>query len=247
MAFDTSVVTEVFQAREGSRVTLEWTSTAPAGTLYQIYLQGKLAWWGDELHATVGAPVGLVDVQIGSVAAGELTTDFSQLGLDSLSFDVGGLDAAALSLVTITNRALLAWSGFGAAEYRIFEGGGAGFDHGGFDLGSLDGSAGTLVGTVAALESTSSDGLDTAGFDVGGLDLLGGNFSWTSDPLMRGTWNFSVVPYDTGGAAGTPSLATVTITAPPRSPTPNTAGKRLTYTYNGTTHAVTLNWLDSPG
>jgi hypothetical protein len=245
VAFDTTTVTEVSHAREGSRLTLEWTSTQPTGTWFQIYIQGALAWWGTELHATVSVPRGLIDVQIGSVGSGEQTTDFSRAGLDSLGFDIGGLDTGGAASA-ITNRAHLAWFGFGAAEYRIFEGA-AGFDHGGFDLGGLDGSAGTLVGTVPALEGISSDGLDSAGFDGGGLDLPGGNFDWTSDPLMRGDWNFSVVPYDAAGNPGTPSLTTITITAPPRSPSPNTAGKRLTYTYNSVAHTVTLNWLDSPG
>lgn len=246
MAFDTSVITEVFHAQEGSRVTLEWTSTAAAGSWYQIYIQGILAWWGTERHATIAAPRGLIDVQIGAVGTGQQTTDFSNAGFDALGFDVVGLDVSGLLTAPISTRARLAWTGFGAAEYRIFEGA-SGFDHGGFDLGGLDGSAGTLVGTVAGLEGISTDGLDAGPFDSGGLDTLGGNFIWISDPLMRGDWNFSVVPYDEAGNAGTPSLTTVTITAPPRPPTPNTRGKRLTYTYNATTHVVTLNWLDSPG
>lgn len=244
--FDTSTITEVTHDREGSRLTLEWTSTVSPGVFFQIYIQGALAWWGDERYATVSVPRGLVDGQIGSVGLGEETTNFSKTGFDLLGFDLGGFDGGGSPITAITTRALLEWFGFGAAEYRVFEGA-VGFDHGGFDLGGLDGSAGTLVGTVPGLEGISSDGLDAGPFDSGGLDMLGGNFSWTSDPLTRGDWNFSVVPYNDAGAAGTPSLATVTITAPPRPPAPNGSGKRLSSTYNGTTHAVTLNWLASLG
>jgi hypothetical protein len=244
--FDPSVISEITHSQEGSRLTLEWSSTAPAGTWYQLYLRGALAWWGTERHATVAAPRGLIDGQIGAVAAGEQTTDFADAGLDAFGLDVLGLDANGIGAVAITNRAYLAWTGFGAAEYRILEGA-LGFDHGGFDLGGLNGSAGTLVGTVAGLEGISTDGLDIGAFDVGGLDYAVGSFSWTSDPLTRGDWNFSVVPYNAAGSAGTPSTTSVTITAPPRPPAPNAAAKRLTYTYNATTHVVTLNWLASLG
>lgn len=245
MSFDTSVISEVTHAREGGRLTLEWTSTAAPGVFYQLYLQGALAWWGTEQHVTVSAPRGLIDVQIGSVADGEQTTDFSKPGFGTGGFGAGGFDG--LATAPITTRALLEWIGFGAAEYRIYEGI-RGFGHGGFGFGGMGGSAGTLVGTVTGLEQgISTDGFGHSGFGQGGFGVQGGDFSWTSNPLTQGDWNFSVVPYDASGNAGTPSLATVTITAPPRPPVPNTSGKRITYSYNNVAHTVTLNWLASPG
>lgn len=245
MGFDPSVITEVFPpGREGSRLTLEWTSSAAAGTWYQIYLQGSLAWYGTETHATIDTPRGLIDGAIGAVADGEQTTDFSNAGLEGLPFDVGGMDIGGLGITPITTRAYLAWYGFGASHYGIFEGA-AGFDQGGFDQGSFNG---THLGEVTATEQgLSTDGFDLGAFDTGGLDLQGGDFSWESDPLARGTWHFAVVPYDEANNPGTPSITAVTITAPPRPPASSTAGKRLSYTYNSGAHTITLVWLASPG
>lgn len=230
MSFDPSVITEVFPpARHGSRLTLEWTTAAPDGTFFQVYLQGRLAWWGAQLVADVPSPSGLVDVQIGAVGAGEQSTDFSS------------------SLTPIATRALLAWSGFGATAYRVYEGA-AGFGLGGFGFGGMGGTAATLVGTVPAIEGGySTDGFGLAGFGQGGFGNQGGSFSWTSGPLSRGAWNFSVVPIDAAGNAGTPALSTVTITAPPRPPAPDTSGHRLAYTYDFGLKKVTLTWLASPG
>ena len=136
---------------------------------------------------------------------------------------------------------------FGATSYRIYEGG-SGYDHGGYDLGGYDGTAGTLVGTVTALEQGySTDGYDAGGYGSGGYDAQGGNFSWTSPPLARGAWNFAVAPVDAAGNEGTRATTSVTIAAPPRPPAPDAAGKRLTYTYDAGTHVATLAWLASPG
>jgi hypothetical protein len=55
--FDTSAITEVYPPiREGGRLTLEWASSTPPNTWFQIYLAGQLFWWGTDLHATVNRP-----------------------------------------------------------------------------------------------------------------------------------------------------------------------------------------------
>lgn len=94
MAFDQSVVTEVYPPRlVGGQLLVEWNSTAPAGTYFQVYIQGELAWSGQGLHASVDVPrSGVNRIDVGAVGATERDTDFSS------------------SLAVPENRAKLSWT-----------------------------------------------------------------------------------------------------------------------------------------
>jgi len=246
MSFDTSVITEVFPPTwQGGRLVLSWTSSAAAGTYFQVYISGALVWYGTSTHTVVAVPAGPIQIDIGAVGPGQQMTDFSGGGYDLVPYDHGGYDVVPFQ--PIETRAFLSWQAVGAAGFHIYEGAGA-YDHGGYDLGGYDGSAGTLVGDVTAVEhGLSTDGYDTGGYDQGGYETLGGTYSWTSQPLARGTWYFAVKSYDAAGNEGTAVTTPVTIAAPPKPPAIDAQGKRLEYSYSPTTHKATLTWLASPG
>jgi len=221
LSFDTSTITEVFPPSwQGGRLKLEWTSSSPSGTYFQVYVAGVFAWYGTDRHCTIAPPSGLTDIQIGSVGTNEQTTDFSG------------------SLTVYTTRAKLTWeSGSDAASFNIYS-------------GTVPGGAvsyASPVATVTALEQgINTDGYNYGGYNAGGYDG-GGSFSWTSGPLAIGTWNFAVKPVDAAGNEGSASTVSVTIHCPPRPPARNSDGDRLTYSYSSTIKKVTLTWLASPG
>ena len=222
MPFDSTTITEVLPySWEGGFLVLNWTaSVGPPTYAFQIYINGHLAWYGIEMHATVPAPSGMIDVLIGSVLDSEITTDFSS------------------SITPYTTRASLSWTASGAAGFHVYEGPtpGAAVDYT------------KLAGTVVALEQGQApDGYDLGPYDQGGYDAQGATYGWISAPLYNGSWKFGVVPYDQAGNEGTTSEITVVISCPPRPPALDSYGHRLEYTYGATTHAVTLTWQASPG
>jgi hypothetical protein len=79
MAFSQATITSVDPpVYVGFQVFLSWTSSSPAGTWFQIYLNDALAWWGQVTRATlILGTVGPIRVDIGTVDAGEEQTDFS--------------------------------------------------------------------------------------------------------------------------------------------------------------------------
>jgi hypothetical protein len=238
VSFDTSLITEVFPASwEGGRLRLSWASSAAPGSWFQAYMGGKLIKWTQATSCLVPAPRRLVSVDIGVVADGEETADFSlsngygTFGFADYPYGVG-------AFTPISTRATLAWQGFGAAGYRVYAGSGPGQP--------IDYTK--ILADVSAIEQgLSTDGYGVGPFGGGGYGVQGGAWSYISDPLDRGVWNFSVVPYDLANNNGSPMTTTVTITAPPRPPEANAAGQRLTYSYDLGTRTVSLQWLPSPG
>ena len=78
MPFDQSTITEVKPpVWDGSALHLEWTSTAPAGTVFQVYVGRALAWHGTGRWVAIPMPSSRVRIDIGAVGPGEETTDFS--------------------------------------------------------------------------------------------------------------------------------------------------------------------------
>lgn len=226
MAFNPSTITSVDPPEfEAGHVVLRWQSPDPVGTWYQVYLDGRLVWWGIETQATIPYPSGRVRIDIGVVANGEQETDFSG------------------SIVTRSNCARLDWKG-GAiqapdlASFRIYgeHSPGAGIDY----ITPID-EITAFPGDVYL------DGFGMGGFGEGSFGTSIVLFSWVSNPLAGGTWAFAVVPVDTAGNEGVPRLGTQHIVAPPGPPGLNAFGQRLTYTYSFATKQVTLSWLPSPG
>ena len=78
MPFDQSTITEVKPpVWDGSALHLEWTSTAPAGTVFQVYVARALTWHGTARWVAIPMPSSQVRIDIGAVGPGEETTDFS--------------------------------------------------------------------------------------------------------------------------------------------------------------------------
>jgi hypothetical protein len=246
MSFDSSLITEVFPPTwQGGRLVLSWISSVAPGTYFQVYVAGTLVWYGTDRHTTIAVPSGPLQIDIGAVGPGEQATDLSSGGYDLKNYNVDGYDTVPFT--PIETRAFLSWQSIGAAGFHVYEGA-TGYDMGVYSLGGYEGSAGTLVGDITSIEhGLSTGGYDMGGYNQGGYDILSGTYSWTSKPLTRGIWNFSVRSYDAAGNEGTPVTTSVAIAAPPKPPAVDSQGKRLEYTYNQTTKQVTLAWLPSPG
>jgi hypothetical protein len=108
MAFSQTAITSVRLRRAGPDLVVSWTSTAPGGTTYQLYVAGRLTWWGTALSARIPAPSVAASVEVGTVGAGEDRTDFS-----------GSLPALP------ANHVRLGWTGGGSvattvAGFRVY-------------------------------------------------------------------------------------------------------------------------------
>lgn len=225
MSFSQSAITAgPFFAPSGNDLIVSWQSSAAAGTLYQLYLDGTLTWWGTATQVILPLPSQAVHIDVGTVAAGEGPTDFS-----------GSLPSAP------PRRVQLAWTGGTwesptIAGYHIYQSDVAG--------GAIDYTK--PVATVPFQTGAQTyDGYGRGGYGAGGYGAGDASFSWTSDPLATGTWSFAVVPFDTAGNEQASHLTiSQAVTARPAPPAPDSAGRRLTYTLSGTT--PTLNWNASP-
>lgn len=228
--FDQSTITEVKPpAWDGAALHLRWTSTAPAGTPFQVYVGGALAWHGVSRWVAIPMPSARVRIDIGAVGPGEETTDFSAM-----------LPAAP------SDRARLSWQG---GSYLDASGRDdlAGFwIHGAPAPGAGVDYSRTLAEICAYPGGILTDGYALGGFGQGGFGRAAAVYQWSSGPLESGTWSFAVVPFDAARNPGTAALASVTISAAPRPPQAWSDGARLKSTYNPATGAVTLQWQPSP-
>lgn len=230
MSFSQATIVEVYPpAWTGSAVHLEWTSTSPSGTVFQVYVDRRLAWHGTSRWVNLPMPTSRVRFDVGTVGPAEATTDFS----------------AALP-ATPQNRARLSWLG---GTYLTADGGD---DLMGFRVYGEPTPGGGIDFTNPRTEIVAypggilNDGFGLGGFGQGGFGRSASAYSWTSPSLARGTWSFAIVPFDFAGNEGTPTTAEATINAPPTPPPPDADGNRLTYSYDPTNRQVTLNWLPSP-
>jgi hypothetical protein len=229
--FDQSTIDEVKPpVWDGASLHLEWTSSAPPGTIFQVYLGGRLAWHGTSRWVALPMPPRRVRIDIGSVGPGEGTVDFSSQ-----------LPAAP------ADRALLSWLGGtyldptgrdDLAGFRIY---GERVPGGGVDFSK------PLAELPAYPGGIQTDGFGLGGFGQGGFGRSASAYRWSSPPLGLGTWTFAVVPVLGSGAEGAPALRTVTITAPPRPPAAFPDGTRLRLVYDPDTQVATLSWQPSPG
>jgi hypothetical protein len=238
MAFSQATIQGVSPPRlRGNQVYVSWSSSSPAGTWFQVYVNQRLAWSGQRLWTWVPVPAGPVRIDIGAVGAGEQDTDFS----------------ASLP-PTFTRRVRITWQS-GTCK---------GQDLTGFRVYGSDTPGGAVDYSVALADIKAyplgivTDGFGLGEFGSGGFGELPGNYAWTSGPLAAGTWTFAVVSYDAAGNEGAAQLTAVTIAGPPRTP-PTFAGTstRLQYALNGFGQAdfgtggfglpaATLSWNPSP-
>ena len=237
MAFSQSSISQVIAQPDGPDLLITWSSTAPERTVFQVYVDHRLSWCGTSRRCRVPVPPGATGrnawVDVGTVAADEAYRDFSS-GLSSFGRGAG--------------RAELSWSG------------GTYLDPSGHD--DIQGfrvyrspSPGAPVDLTAPVDEVPaypggwvSDGYGLGGFGLGGFGRSASSYAWTADPLSSGVWQFRVIPYDRSGTnRGAGQTVSVSVSAPPRPPALSADGKRLTYSYSGSsTRQVTLQWLASP-
>jgi len=226
--FDPTQITDIFVQPDGAEALVTWTSTAVAGSWFQVYVDRKFVTYTQELRATISSPPSGVDAQIvvGVVDDGEQTTDFSS------------------SIAGLANIVKLAWLGGSWESPNI-----SGFHVYGSPVnGSINYS--TVLATIVAYpQGISQDGWGLGGWGLGGWGQASTRYSWTSGRLASGTWHFGVKPYDTAGNEGTAQETTVVIIGPPNPPARNAQAKRLTYNayaISGGHATAVLNWLASP-
>jgi hypothetical protein len=237
MAFSQTGISEVRVLADGSDLFVAWSSTLASGTVFQVYVDRRLAWYGTSQRCHVPMPSGEIGsniwVEIGSVDAREPTVDYSS----SLSAPGGRSERAELSW----------WGGTyldptgqdDIQGFQIYQSPSPGT--------AVDLS--TVVDTVIAYPGGwINDGFGKGLFGAGGFGRAATLYEWESGPLISGIWQFAVVPVDKAGNSQTsPSLVSATISAAPRPPAPDSIGNRLNSTYAGPSNPqLTLNWLASP-
>jgi hypothetical protein len=210
---------------ENNLMTVEWTSSSPPGTWYQVYINLALVWDGQELSATVAVPSGAVNsCDVGTVLPGEQTTNFAS--------SIGGLNLFVV----------LEWLGGSFESPNIS----------GFNVyqSTIPGGAinfTTPVATITAYpQGIVTDGYGYGGYGQGGYGQAAGLYSWTSTALTTGLWSFGVKAFDSAGNLSTAQTCSVPIVAPPLEPSPFPDNTRLHYTFNGVLEEVTLIWNPSP-
>jgi hypothetical protein len=169
-------------------VLIQWSSSAPAGTTYQVYVARKLVWHGTAKRAIVPLPAAKARIDIGTVGVGEGMTDFSS------------------SLAAATNdRAELTWLGGtyldatgndDVAGFRVYSSAVAG---GAVDYTNRLASIPAYDGGIIA------DGYGAGGYGQGGYGKAASSYAWTSDPLGNGVWTFAIRPVDFAGNEATGS------------------------------------------
>ncbi len=225
MGFSQSTITEVNPPLTwGSQISLSWASNSPVDTWYQVYLDRNLAWFGKRTSVRLPVPTsGPTRVDIGTVAAGE----------EQISFAPSLPSAPA-------RRVQLTWLG----------GTFLGTDVAGFRVYGSDSRSGTVNYSVALADIVAypagilTDGYGLGRYGNGGYGQVAGTYTWLSDPLMSGSWNFAVAPYDAAGNLGTPATTSQWIAVPPLAPALRSNGTRCHYSYTG--NVATLNWNASP-
>jgi hypothetical protein len=229
MAFSQASISDVRVTRDGVDLLVSWSSSAPSGTTFQLYVAGMLTWHGFARSAVVPAPPAGSSTRfdVGTVAADEGLVDFSA----SLPTPGGG-----------GNRVELTWAGgdYLAADIAGY------YVYGGTTAGGAVSYASPLAAIPAYLAGQVTSGYGMGGYGAGGYGAAAASYSWTSGPLSGGTWNFAVKSFDAAGNLGTARTTSAVVAAPPNPPAANAAGKRLTYLFNPVSHVATLSWLASP-
>jgi hypothetical protein len=210
----------------GRTLAIWWTSSAPAGSRYQVYLNRRLAWWGMETRCELPLPPTRSEVAICAVPVGEERINYAA------SIPAGS---------GLCKRPRLTWKGgsyLGDVDaYRVY---GEATPGGGLDYA-------VPLGEVPASPSGhDADGWGEGGWGEGGWGGSARSYSWLGSPLGPGTWAFAVKAVDRSGKESTAATTSVVIAGPPRPPEPASDGSRLRYTFNAGTRVASLSWLASP-
>jgi hypothetical protein len=230
MPFDQSSITEVMPPTwDGSALHIEWISTAPLGTVFQVYINRVHTWHGTSRWVAITMPTSQARIEIGAVLPAEATTDFS-----------------ALLPVSPSPHARLSWLGGSYLDptgnddvtgFRVY---GASSPGGSIDLTT------PLAEIAAHPGGMITDGFGLGGFGQGGFGRSASQYTWRSSYLDSGVWSFAVVSVDAAGNAGAPAMTSVEISTPPRPPAAFADSSRLRYSYHQATQTVTLYWQASP-
>lgn len=254
MPFSQDGISDAKAVRDDAELLVTWSSTQPDGTVYQVYLDGRLVYRGTALFAVLPYP--------------------GNAGALPLNFDVGWVDpdeeftdfSAVLPALPYEPRALVRWiggtwetpTGTPLAGFNVYRSAAAGdfvgYGDGGYGDGGYSGvntgdvNYTTPVATVSAYAANVvTDGYGDGGYDEGTYGSSSARYEYESEPLPSGVWTFGVRPFDAAGNEGDPLEAAVAITSPPAIVPPNASGQRLTYTYDKPTRTATLHWLASAG
>jgi len=224
MAFSQVSITSVSLTRDLGEVVVAWTSSAAEGTIFQVYLDGELAWWGTSRACYLPAPSEVVRIDVGTVADGESRTDF----------------ASSLPSLSRPRRGLLTWYGgtYEADDIASYLVRGETTPGGGIQP--------AILATIPAYDGEILDGAGLGPAGRGGAGRAASTYSWTSAPLSGGTWHWSITPIDAAGNEGTGTTISLTVAAPPNPPATFADGKRLHLSYDATAHTATLTWQASP-
>jgi hypothetical protein len=237
MAFSQSEITGVNVQADGPQIFITWTSSAPAGSFFQVYVDGRLAWYGTAPRCYAPIPASAngrnVWVDVGTVDPSEVQADFSS----SLTSASQGGPQVQFSWTGGTY--LDATGNDDVQGFRIYRGDSPG--------AAVDWSA--PVGHVPAYPGGwICDGFGLGGFGLGGFGRAASSYTWSMPGLASGAWQFAIVPYDReGNNRGTGQAVGVNVIAAPRAPAAPATGPRLTYAYSGPgSRQITLSWLPSP-
>jgi hypothetical protein len=237
MPFSQSSISSVVLYRSGPELYVCWFSNSAPRTIFQVYVDHRLTWFGSSRSCHVPVPYGCegrnVWVEVGTVDPYEPGSDYSS----SLVAPGGGGDRAQLCWF---GGSFLDSSGEDDVQgFRIYR---SAIPDGTIDL--------TMVIDIlpAYPGGWISDGFGMGGFGQGGFGRSASYYQWVSSPLPSGNWLFSVVPFDkAGNEQNSNQTVNVTIRSAPLPPALSADGSRLTYTYSGpTSRQVTVTWLASP-
>jgi len=229
MPFDQSTITSVEPPFwDGSALQVSWTSTAPLGTVFQVYVDRALAWHGTSRWVAITMPRARARIDIGAVGPGEASQDFSSM------LPIAPRDRVDLKWLGGT---FLAPAADDLSGFRVF--------------GEPEPGAGIdMTKPLAEIQAYPGgailDGFGLGGFGQGGFGRAASSYRWTSPPLASGVWSFAVVPFDAAGNQGEPVRTSVAVQAPPRAPGLYADGTRLKYAYDPTSRRATLSWNPSP-
>ena len=237
MSFVQSNISNVIVVLADVDLDISWSSSAQAGTVYQVYVDRRLNWAGRASRCRVPVPAAAEGrnawVEVGTVASNEATIDFSS------QLNSPGQSGEFAQLTWMGGTYLDPTGNDDVVGFQIYASPAAG--------GQISWTA--PIDTVAAYPGGwISDGFGLGGFGQGGFGRASTSYQWTSTPLSSGTWQFAVAPFDhAGNAQLNVSPIAITITRAPRPPAAPSQGSRLTYSISGpTSRQVSLTWLASP-
>jgi hypothetical protein len=226
MPFDDSLISHPMVTRAGGDMVVTWQSSAAAGSVYQVYVNGVLAWHGLGPPAIIPFPTSPYGtVNVGTVLPSEAALDLSS-----------ELPSGP------PRRVSLQWYGGTYLDpdvqgFHVYQGTAAG--------GPVDYSH--VADTVAAyLGGFITDGYGQGPYGYGGYGEDATLYSWTSGLLSSGgEWSFGVKSFDGAGNEGPALTWTVDVVAPPHPPGPNPTpgGPRVLGVYDPTAHTITLTWF----